>query len=622
MTLNESLNIAELAHQQKNYEVAEQAYLKAISQHDSNDATYGLATLYAQTQQYERAISLFTKALAKEPNAVDITLNFAMCLNSANKAEAAYELINNIKEMLPNDRQIINSFAHLALKINQPKLSLEIATKYQNNTSVKSSPQTDIIIAQANMQSENWAAAIAIWLRLSHTLSNQQAVIQKSLSICYAKLRQYDNAVSAFKKFLEHTPVISLNLLKFADLYLLARDVKQARLELNNAIALSDNSLTRYEIEIRICRLENKTELAIAAADNALALNPESYIAWGAKQEIGAQHEHTVASLSHLLESSIENNYQNQQNLFILAKAYEKLAQYPLAFRCFTKANTLQEDIISKSNLSYDHDAANNHHKFLSQVSSTNYSKDITQLPPSNIFIVGMPRSGTTLMDRILSQHPSIESSGENEALALFIENKVNAQKNNTAINWQEFFSKNKQDILSSYRVKTALNADIIVDKMPHNYRYVGAILSIFEQVKVIQMRRAPEDLALSIFSQPFAPHHNYAANLKNIAHAIFQANKLMDFWRDSFPGQVIDVNYNQLTNAPQEEAQLIFKFCNLDWNDDYLNFHKEHVNSFTFSELQVRQPINTNKQNFSRHYQQELAIFSQFYHELSQDKC
>ena len=471
------------------------------------------------------------------------------------------------------------------------------------------------------MQSENWAAAIAIWLRLSHTLSNQQAVIQKSLSICYAKLRQYDNAVSAFKKFLEHTPVISLNLLKFADLYLLARDVKQARLELNNAIALSDNSLTRYEIEIRICRLENKTELAIAAADNALALNPESYIAWGAKQEIGAQHEHTVASLSHLLESSIENNYQNQQNLFILAKAYEKLAQYPLAFRCFTKANTLQEDIISKSNLSYEHDAAKNHHKFLSQVSSADFSKDITQLAPSNIFIVGMPRSGTTLMDRILSQHPCIESSGENEALALFIENKVNAQKNNTAINWQEFFSKNKQDILSSYRAKTALNADIIVDKMPHNFRYVGAILSIFEQVKVIQMRRAPEDLALSIFSQPFAPHHNYAANLKNIAHAIFQANKLMDFWRDSFPGQVIDVNYNQLTNAPQEEAQLIFKFCNLDWNDDYLNFHKEHVNSFTFSELQVRQPINTNKQNFSRHYQQELAIFSQFYHELSEDK-
>ena len=255
------------------------------------------------------------------------------------------------------------------------------------------------------------------------------------------------------------------------------------------------------------------------------------------------------------------------------------------------------------------------------QVSSADFSKDITQLAPSNIFIVGMPRSGTTLMDRILSQHPCIESSGENEALALFIENKVNAQKNNTAINWQEFFSKNKQEILSSYRAKTALNADIIVDKMPHNYRYVGAILSIFEQVKVIQMRRAPEDLALSIFSQPFAPHHNYAANLKNIAHAIFQANKLMDFWRDSFPGQVIDVNYNQLTNAPQEEAQLIFKFCNLDWNDDYLNFHKEHVNSFTFSELQVRQPINTNKQNFSRHYQQELAIFSQFYHELSEDK-
>lgn len=622
MTLNELLNTAESAHQQKNFEVAEKAYLQVINEYKSNDATYGLATLYAQTQQYDRAIPLFKDALAKEPHAVDITLNFAMCLNAANKNNLALDLIKGIKERLPSDTQIINSFAHLALKINQPELAREIATKYQSNNLVSNNSQTNIIIAQAYMQSENWSSAITIWLKLNASMLSHKGVIQQNLSICYAKLRQYKNAIDAFKVFLEHTPVSSVNLLKFADLYILARDVKQARVQLDKAISLNDISLTRFEIEIRICRFEHNTESAISAADNALKINPESYIAWGAKQEIGSQYQQTITALSHLLDSSIENNYQNQQNLFILAKAYEKLALYPLAFRCFTKANILQEGIISKSGLSYDHDAANNHNEFLAQVTSASYCKDKKQLTPSNIFIVGMPRSGTTLMDRLLSQHPAIESSGENEALALFIENKINAQKDNAEINWEDFFSKNKQDFLSSYITKTALNADIIVDKMPHNFRYVGAILAIFEQVKVIQMRRTPEDLALSIFSQPFAPHHNYAANITNIAHAIFQANKLMDFWRDSFPGQVIDVNYNQLTNAPQEEAKLIFKFCNLDWNDDYLNFHKQHVNSFTFSELQVRQPINTNKQNFARHYQKELATFTLLYNELSQDKC
>ena len=94
-----------------------------------------------------------------------------------------------------------------------------------------------------------------------------------------------------------------------------------------------------------------------------------------------------------------------------------------------------------------------------------------------------------------------------------------------------------------------------------------------------------------------------------------------MDFWRDNFPEQVIDVNYNQLTNTPINEANRIFQFCGLAWHDDYLNFHKKHVNSFTFSELQVRQPINTAKQNFARHYEKELAIFSDFYLQLSETK-
>lgn len=613
MTLSESLKIAESAHQQKHFEVAEKAYLKIINEYNNNDATYGLATLYAQTKQFERAIPLFKDALAKEPFALDITLNYAMCLSAANQSDLVLALIEGIKDRLPNDAHIINSFSHLALSIKQPELSLEIATKYES-----SNPQTKIICAQAHMQSEHWNKAVALWQKVA-ILSSQPAVIQKNLSICYAKLRQYKNAINAFDTFLKHTPVNSINFLKFADLYILARDVKLARVQLDNAIALNDTSLTRYEIEIRVCRFENAQASALIAADNALKIDPNSYIAWGAKQEIGAQHQQAITCLSHLLDDSIDNNYQNQQNLFILAKAYEKLAQYQLAFRCFSKANNLQEDIIHRLNLAYDLPSAEEHNQFLQQVTSSN---KIKQLTPNHIFIVGMPRSGTTLMDRILSQHPNIESSGENEALALFIENKINVQKENTKINWDNFFSQNRNEIYHSYNSKTALSADIIVDKMPHNFRYVGAILSIFEQVKVIQMRRTPEDMALSIFSQPFAPHHNYAANLKSIAHAIFQANKLMDFWRDSFPEQVIDVNYNQLTNLPKDEARLIFKFCNLDWNDDYLNFHKKHVNSFTFSELQVRQPINTSKQNFARHYEEELSTFRQFYNELTQGKC
>ena len=615
MTTNQDLKKAETAHQQGNFEVAEQAYIKILDQYKNNDATYGLATLYSQNKQYERAIELFTIALAAEPFAIDITLNFSMCLRAANQAKQAIKLISNIKPHLPNDVYILNSFAHLALSLKQPALALEIASKQQADNS-----QTLFIAAQAHMQIENWSLAIAAWQKLC-TSGLKQSEVQKNLSICFAKLRQYDKAIMAFKQYLNNAKPDSVNLLKFADLYILARDVTQARVQLDKAILLGDVSLTRYEIEIRVCRFENNNDVALIAADAALKLNPFSYVAWGAKQEIGKQHKQTAENLAHLIDEPATHDYETQQNLFILAKAYEKLERYSLAFRCFSKANELQEDVIRENNISYDYLHETKHINFLQQVYASPLLNHAT-LPAKNIFIVGMPRSGTTLMDRILSQHPKTKSSGENEALALFVENKINAQKDNKAINWELFFQKNRQSFANSYVTKTALDAEIIIDKMPHNFRYVGAIVSIFEQVKVIQMRRTPEDLALSIFSQPFAPHHNYAANLKNIAHAIFHANKLMDFWRASFPNQVIDVDYNQLTTKPEKEANRIFDFCHLTWNDDYLNFHAKHVNSFTFSELQVRQPINTSKQNFSRHYENELSIFREFYSELSKPKA
>jgi tetratricopeptide (TPR) repeat protein len=537
-----------------------------------------------------------------------------MCLRAANRAEQAIAVIHDIKQYLPNEIYIINSFANLALSMMQSTLAIDISTKYQTNDL-----QTHFITAKAHMQLENWSAAILMWNKLSEKAPTQPEVY-KNKSLCYAKTREYEQAISAFASFINYAKQDSLNYLKFADLYILARDIKNARKQLEHAISLKDCSLIRYEIEIRVCRFEHNQELALIAAEKAINLSPYNYIAWGAKQEIGDQNTNTIAHLAQLLNLSLANNYENQQNLFILAKAYEKDAQYQLAFRCFDKANKMQEEVIKDSKLSYDYSDASSHAQFLKQVFFS--FKKTEQSTPKNIFIVGMPRSGTTLIDRILSQHPNIKSSGENDALAHFIENKIIQQKNANDKNWEEFFNQNRKDFQRLYNEKTALNSEIIVDKMPHNFRYVGAILSVFDDAKVIQMRRTPEDLALSIFSQPFAPHHNYAANLKHIAHAIFQANKLMDFWSEQFPDNVIDVNYNQLTNSPINIASEVYKFCRLDWKDEYLSFHKTHVNSFTFSELQVRKPINTDKQNFARHYKKELAIFRGFYQELSQSKC
>ena len=311
------------------------------------------------------------------------------------------------------------------------------------------------------------------------------------------KRQEYNHAILEFELFLSQTQENSLNFLKFADLYILARDIVNARKQLDIAIALRDVSLTRYEIEVRICRFENNNDAALQAANNALKINPNSYIAWSAMQEIGNQHNKTIQQLAPLLDNRTSNNYENQQNLFTLAKAYEKSTQYQQAFKSFKKANELQEEIIKQDGLNYDCQKAVIHTKFLASVYSSSPKKK--EPMTNNVFIVGMPRSGTTLMDRLLSQHPKVASSGENEALALFIENKINQKKNIKEFDWDDFFSQHAQKILHSYIDKTASTSEIILDKMPHNFRYVGAIISIFDQPRIIQMRRTPEDLALSL---------------------------------------------------------------------------------------------------------------------------
>ena len=618
MNLSNLLHSAESAHKSGDYILAEKQYSCAIKNFNSNDATYGLATLYFQKKSFDLAIPLFEQAAKKEPFAYDIALNFAFCLNAAQQNNKALEIINSIKHHLPNDAHVIISFANLALSIGHPDVSIQILQSLKATCI-----QSQQLFATAYMKLEDWGSAKAYWQELSNKAPSVPLYWEK-LAFCAGKRREYTQAIDAFTTYISLSNKNSDNHLKFADLYILSRDIKDARIQLDIAIELGDVSLTRYDLEARICRLENNIKQAIISADKVIELNPISHIAWAIKQELGKQYDQCISKLTKNYNSKITNTYESQHNLFTLAKAYEKTEQYKLAFEYFTKANQLQLEQQKLNNAEYNKKTVIEEHSDYKKIVIQAKLKKLNQPQnqPQNIFIVGMPRSGTTLMDRLISQHPEIQSCGENEALAFSIDKKIKQHSEFKHINWQAFFSKNTTYFREYYQQETALNTETIVDKMPHNFRYVGAMVAIIKDVKIIQMRRSPEDLALSIYSHPFALHHNYAAKLESIAHTIYYANKLMDYWANLYPDNVIDVNYEQLAKTPSTTSAEIYKFCNLQWHDDYLNFHQKAVSSFTFSELQVRKPINTSKINFSRHYDDQFKVFRETYRQLIQDNC
>ncbi|MEW6981793.1 sulfotransferase [Colwelliaceae bacterium 6471] len=613
MNLTESLTSAENAHRNGNFDVAKQKYLQIINTYNHNDAIYGLATLYSQHALFDDALPLFETALQREPLAADIALNFSLCLQAANQKDKAISVINTIKSNLPNDQHILIAFAHLALNLNQPSLVIDILKLYE-----LSDLQSFSLTASAYMALNDWKSAKQLWERLSKK-SPSTPIFWEKLSLCAAKLREYALANSTFETFMTLSPKSSINHLKYADLCIISKDLATARTQLNYAISLNDVSLTRYELEASICRLEHNVEQAIVAANKTISLAKESHTAWEIKLELSKEYEECVTNLHHLYTDSISNTYENQHNLFTLAKAYEKLENFDLAFRCFEKANKLQGDQQQMAGLGYIKEQVVKDHMFYKALRASPINDLSAQT--KNIFIVGMPRSGTTLMDRIISQHPSVTSCGESEALATAVDHRANKNKHSVDFNWDTFLKGFSSEIFQYYSNEMPTSSDIIVDKMPHNFLYVGAMVAIFKNVKIIQMRRTPEDLALSLFSHPFALHHNYATDLEDTAHSIYHANKLMDFWCKQYPENVMDVNYEDLAKIPLETAKRIYNFCNLTWDDDYLNFHKKNVSSFTFSEVQVRQPINTSKINFSRHYEKQFSPFRKAYNALVQSK-
>ena len=592
-----------------------------------------------QAKEFEQAISCFEQAIAIEPNAIDIQFNTLVCLINANRYNQARERFKTVYELVKADagaqfseaeyQSVNEQLATIGLRLDLPSDCIELLQHFK-----QLSAQAKFTQIQALCLLEKWPSALAHCEALAEA-QPQDGKVMNQLAICLVKMQKFADAIEVYKKLVTAVPNKSVLHIKFADLYLLAHQADKAREQLDIAISLRDHSLQRYELECKITRIENNKQPAILAAKLALKIKPSAEFAWQLIQDFGdlKDNQWCIQQLSTILDplaskepsaskSTSKPSYEMQLNAFTLAKALQKCERYPAAFSAFEKANSLQKQALEYDGKGYN---ASNLEAYYAQLASVNYLPSASTANESSrqFFVVGMPRSGTTLVNRVLSQQNGFDSCGESNAVATLFENMLSAT-NQSASSKGDVLAVSREDNQVAYRTYiSALNPNIAnntVDKMPHNFRYVGAIVSTFNNTKVIQMRRSVTDLALSIFSQFFNAHHAYSVDLKDIAHAIFHANQLMDFWARSYPEHVIDIQYEELASNPSKEFQRLFDFCGLVWNEDYLNFHKEVVASFTFSETQVRKPINTQKVAFSRHYEEQLAVVVNTYQKLTCD--
>ena len=275
---------------------------------------------------------------------------------------------------------------------------------------------------------------------------------------------------------------------------------------------------------------------------------------------------------------------------FALAKANEDLENYDEQFKFLNDANSLRKQEL---NYSIDKDR-----EIFSRI------KEIFKTPPSvlknsslnpssirPIFILGMPRSGTSLVHQIIDSHNEVNGMGElnnlNKILSPFLKNYDEKVKIGISKNDLQSFRQQYLDSLSSLSIEK----NIIVDKMPLNFRYIGFILSSFPEAKIIHMNRDPMATCWSIYKYEFRGNA-YSFNQEDIVNYFGLYKELMGFWSKLFPKKIYDVCYEDLTINQEKETQKLLKYCELEWDENCLNFHTNKTAVKTTSSMQVRQKM------------------------------
>lgn len=231
------------------------------------------------------------------------------------------------------------------------------------------------------------------------------------------------------------------------------------------------------------------------------------------------------------------------------------------------------------------------------------------------VFIVGMPRSGTTLTEQIIASHPLAHGAGELPEIQLLIRN-LPIQADGSRLPWRELLQSGDPSWLTEaialYARAAARNASPgstrVVDKAPLNFFHLGLVALMFPRAHVIWCRRDPRDMGLSIYAENFALEEKLATDLGDIGTYIRLQERMMRHWQAALPLPILESNYEELVGDFEPRARRIIQFIGLDWDPACLAFHQSDRGVQTPSRWQVKQPIHNRSVGRWRHYAAHMA--------------
>ena len=340
-----------------------------------------------------------------------------------------------------------------------------------------------------------------------------------------------------------------------------------------------------------------RTSEAEVAARDIIAKNPKSstgYVNLANTRKFKPE-DPEITVIEGLLADDETAKKEHRGLYFAAAKMCDDVKRFDDAFKYYDAANKMAEG-------KYDRVDIERQYADLKKTYSRKFFQDRGNYGSQSerpVFIVGMPRSGTTLLETIIGSHPQAFPAGELETIKR-LEREMGSlvfkdegiAKNARSLTWvgAEVLAERYLDVLDR---KARSDAAIrVTDKMPHNFQAVGFIALMFPNARIIHSKRNPMDTCLSCWMQNFNDSHTYSRNLADAGHHYRQYQDLMAHWHEVLPGRILDVEYEDLVGSQEATSRKIIEHVGLPWDDAVLQFHKLERTVMTASVWQVRQPI------------------------------
>lgn len=577
---------------------------------DFSEVNARLGNLFLKSDNFQEAINFYNKAISTGPRDSEIYNNLGIALKKMLLPEEAADNFRQALSLKSDFGEAYVNLGSVLCELDKPEEGITCYRKALSINSLLSEAHINLGLALIKEPGQEREAADCFLEALTSNPDSSIAIY--NLGLIYNYNFKHDEARECFEKVLSLDPENYGALENLGSIYQDQRRDEEAAECFKKVLSKNPESAMALYGFGRACKDEGNFEEALNIFRKTVEFHPRytnCHLAMTSLHKYCGDENHIV-EMNNLYLNDTLNSGQKMYLAFGLAKAYEDFGEYKRSFSYLLEGNRLRREMLNYSEK--EANAIFGHFKevFNKSFVSNNTSQGVSNNNP--IFILGMPRSGTSLVEQILASHSSVFGAGELKFVQEIISQACNSTELHEILhcierNYEIAISELGNEYITKSHQLSA-SAQHITDKMPGNFLWLGLIHLALPNAKIIHCKRDPMDNCFSIYKNFFGDAIPYGYDQHELGHYYLLYKDLMAHWDVVLPpGTIYDISYEDVVSDQESETRKLLEYCELPWEDSCLSFHKTTRIVSTASAAQVRKPLYKDSIQLWKQYEKQL---------------